>query len=177
MDGLSPGTVKSIKILPNSKLGKILIDKVTYPAGDNESFEFAPSYGPTFSLKDTDAANDGGFLAPGVYSVEELEVEGWDLTSVACDDGSPAAAIDLQPGEIVTCTFTNTKQFVIIPLVCHAGQVYLASAVVGNGAPVDSLTPVDWGSENYNPCSSTPLRFEKIAYGEFPITVSISVQP
>ncbi len=39
---------------------------------------------------------------------------GWDLTSATCDDQSPVDAISLQPGETVTCTFTNTKRGHII---------------------------------------------------------------
>ena len=36
---------------------------------------------------------------------------GWDLISVVCSDGSDPSAIDLDPGETVTVTFTNTKVF------------------------------------------------------------------
>ncbi len=56
----------------------------------------------------------------GIWGVQELDPPaGWVFTSLTCSDeddpsgGSvvvdDAAAIDLQPGETVTCTFTNTK--------------------------------------------------------------------
>ncbi|GIW20909.1 MAG: hypothetical protein KatS3mg065_1205 [Chloroflexota bacterium] len=34
---------------------------------------------------------------------------GWDLTSAVCSDESDPAEIDLDPGESVTCTFTNER--------------------------------------------------------------------
>ena len=39
---------------------------------------------------------------------------GWDLTSATCSDDSPVTAISLEPGEVITCTFTNTKRGHII---------------------------------------------------------------
>ena len=98
----------------NTKRGHILVDKVTDPAGDAAVFEFDPSYGPDFNLTDTSDPNDSGALVPGTYSVAELEKAGWDLTGTSCTDGSPVTAISLQPGETVTCTFTNTKRGTII---------------------------------------------------------------
>ena len=99
----------------NTKRGKILIDKVTYPGGLTQSFTFTPSWSnSTFGLKDGDTPKDSGPLAPGTYSVSEGAVNGWDLTSATCDDNSPVTAIDVAPGETVTCTFTNTKRGKII---------------------------------------------------------------
>jgi hypothetical protein len=42
--------------------------------------------------------------------VAENVPTGWDLTSSSCDDGSPVSAIDLGPGETVTCTFNDRQQ-------------------------------------------------------------------
>ena len=42
--------------------------------------------------------------------------EGWDLTSATCDDGSDPDAIELDPGEAVTCTFNNLKLARIITI-------------------------------------------------------------
>ena len=38
---------------------------------------------------------------------------GWNLTGATCSDGSPTA-IDLAPGETVTCTFTDARRGHII---------------------------------------------------------------
>ncbi len=46
-------------------------------------------------------------LGAGTYSVTEAANTSY-ATTATCDDGSHPNAIDLQPGEIVTCTFINT---------------------------------------------------------------------
>jgi hypothetical protein len=42
--------------------------------------------------------------------VTEIVPAGWVLTSATCDDGSDPSAIDLGPGETVTCVFLNTAE-------------------------------------------------------------------
>jgi hypothetical protein len=52
-------------------------------------------------------------VSPGSYAITETVAWGWVITDVVCSDGSPTAvelgtaAVDLEPGEIVTCTFAN----------------------------------------------------------------------
>ena len=73
------------------------------------------SYSPTnFDLTNDGLPNNSGWLVPGSYSVAELALVGWDLTSAICSDKSPATAISLQAGETVTCVFTNTQHGKII---------------------------------------------------------------
>lgn len=109
-----PGENKSCTIT-NTKRGKILIDKITVPSGDPQKFEFSLAGGPSaldqsFSLSDQDILHDSGFVKPGTgYSAVEDVPSGWDLSSGSCSDGSPVNNIDVAPGEIVTCTFTNVK--------------------------------------------------------------------
>ena len=50
-----------------------------------------------------------GYSSRGTYSVAETSLAGWSLTSATCDDRSDPSSITLDPGEIVTCTFTNTE--------------------------------------------------------------------
>ena len=59
----------------------------------------------------------GGDLLPtaqsGTYSVVETPVDGWDLLTATCDNGSPVNAIDLQPGDeagIKSVTFTASGE-------------------------------------------------------------------
>ena len=46
----------------------------------------------------------------GQYSVSEMATKGWDLTGATCSEAAARRAIGLDPGETVTCTFTNTKR-------------------------------------------------------------------
>jgi len=98
----------------NTKRAKILVDKVTNPSGDTTAFEFDPSWGDNFFLAGGDPLHDSGWLEPGTYSVTELVPAGWALTGLTCDDGTTSttatASITLAPGDVVTCTFTNSKR-------------------------------------------------------------------
>jgi hypothetical protein len=102
-------------VFTNTQRGHIIIDKVTDPAGSTQSFEFDPSYGPNFNLKDADTPKDSGPLVPGTYSVAEVNIPaGWDLTNTSClssiGDTETAANIELDPGETVTCTFNDRQR-------------------------------------------------------------------
>lgn len=80
-----------------------------------------------FSLDDdADAAlpNTRTFigLAAGSYSVAETAVAGWTLTGLICADpdsgttvnlGTGVATIDLDAGENINCTYTNSKQAIV----------------------------------------------------------------
>ncbi len=115
---VSPGETVTCTFT-NTKRGTIIVDKVTDPSADPQSFAFDLSGGPdsvaeSFSLTDEAAPHESSNLKPGTYSVSETPVAGWDLTSAVCSDGSDPSAIDLAPGETVTCTFTNTKRGTII---------------------------------------------------------------
>ena len=143
--GVQAGSTANINLTPggsvsctftNTKAGHIIIDKVTDPSGDPQSFEFNPSWSATnFSLTDQATPKDSGELKFGVYSVVETVPAGWDLTSATCSDGSPVSAISLQPGEIVTCTFTNTKRaMVIVKKVMVGGTATFAFTGTPNGS-------------------------------------------
>jgi plastocyanin len=103
----------------NTKRGHIIVDKVTNPSGDPQSFNFDASGGSytDFSLTDAAPPNDQT-LVPGNYSVSETVPSGWDLTSSPCvssiGDSETVGALELDPGETITCTFTNTKRGHII---------------------------------------------------------------
>ena len=99
----------------NTKDAHIIVDKVTSPSGDPQSFSFDATGGTyaDFSLTDAATPNDQT-LAAGTYGVSETVPAGWTLTSTVCNSSlggtESAAAIALTAGETVTCTFTNTKQ-------------------------------------------------------------------
>ena len=90
--------------------------------GLEDGFAFGPpNFGPTtFSLDDDSNAtldNQKVFMdvTPGAgYSVTQAVPPGWDQTAAVCDNGSPPSAIDVNPGQEVTCTFTNQKRGQIV---------------------------------------------------------------
>jgi hypothetical protein len=105
-------------VFTNTARGHIVVDKVTDPSGDAQSFSFNTTGAgyAGFNLTDTQAPNDQE-LVPGAYSVTEAVLDTWDLTDLSCvsnlgsiiDTGSwPTATITLAAGDTVTCTFTNT---------------------------------------------------------------------
>ncbi|WP_412029775.1 SpaA isopeptide-forming pilin-related protein [Deinococcus yunweiensis] len=137
----------------NTKRGNIVIRKVTLPAASTQGFEFTPSYGAAFTLK-TGESSDSGAIVPGTYSVAEAVPAGWDQTSAICDDGSPVTAIDLNAGETVTCTFTNTQRghLIVDKITLPAGDPqsfaftttgsgYAGFSLTDTAAPNDQLLP------------------------------------
>ena len=101
---------------PPPATGTIIIDKVTNPSGDPQTFDFTLTGGPSglnqsFSLTDEGVPHNSGPLPPGSgYSVTETPLTGWDPAIASCSDGSPVTDIGLAAGETVTCTFANTKR-------------------------------------------------------------------
>jgi hypothetical protein len=99
--------------------GHIRIDKVTLPAHDPQSFAFTLTGGPdslnlATSLTDDSPAWNSGAIRPGTYAATEGAAgPAWNLTGMRCDDGSAPGSISLEAGEVVTCTFTNTKRAIL----------------------------------------------------------------
>src|SRR3954468_8903804 len=137
----------------NTKAGRIFVDKVTNPAGDPASFAFDPSWSAShFTLTEPAPPHDSGDLKPGTYSVAELALAGWDLTGATCDDGSSPDSITLSAGEVVTCTFTNTKRGHILidkvtnPAAAPDSFEFDPSYTGTNFSLTDAATPNDSGA-------------------------------
>ena len=69
---------------------------------------------PGLSTVLDDGQSDSFDLAPGEYCISELVPAGWTLDTIDCDGGSPTygdttAAVTLELGDDVTCTFTNVQ--------------------------------------------------------------------
>ncbi|MCB0256316.1 MAG: DUF11 domain-containing protein, partial [Anaerolineae bacterium] len=91
--------------------GSITIVKATNPAGGT-GFNFTGDLGP-FSLDDGGQQPFTG-LPSGDYDVTEVVPTNWSLTSVVCTGGdstpiTDGVTVNLDPGENITCTFTNTE--------------------------------------------------------------------
>ena len=113
---MSPGETVTCTF-ENTKLAQLTIVKDAQP-NDPQDFSFTaggglsppPSRSTTTPTQRCPTQRTFTAVSPGGYSVTEGSLTGWDMTGASCDDGSPLSAIDLSPGENVTCTFTNRKQ-------------------------------------------------------------------
>jgi hypothetical protein len=120
--------------------GRIIVDKVTEPAGDPQKFDFNLSGGPAsldvdFQLDDDDTPFDSGPIGLGNYSVSEDlgSLTNWDLTDANCvsdieqkaDQDPRQGNVTLEDGETLTCTFSNTKR----------GKIIIEKVEVGKTSP------------------------------------------
>ncbi|WP_181918329.1 MULTISPECIES: ice-binding family protein [unclassified Wenzhouxiangella] len=98
--------------------GTITILKQADPSDTGESFDFSGDLG-SFSLM------HGEFIVetrpPGTYAVSETVPADWQLDSATCDNGSSPDAIALEAGESVTCTFSNSRGPLSIPIFSQGG--------------------------------------------------------
>jgi Prealbumin-like fold domain len=79
---------------------------------DGVNFDFTTTGGltpATFTLQNG-GQQDFLSLVPGTYGTAETVPEGWDLESATCDNGDDPDAVDLGPGDDVTCTYTNVVE-------------------------------------------------------------------
>jgi len=104
-------------VFTNTKDAKVTIVKDAVP-NDAQDFGFTGSFG-AFSLDDdanatlpnstTFTVSAGNF---GAKTVTEAAVAGWSLTDITCSEGSDqgaTATLQVDPGDDITCTFTNKK--------------------------------------------------------------------
>jgi hypothetical protein len=99
------------------KRGRIVVRKVTEPNPDPTNTQFSFTGAVTGSLRNGETLTRDN-LVPGTYVVTEAVPSQFELVSISCDDGaSPQpssgdvsqarATFRVDPGEAVTCTFTN----------------------------------------------------------------------
>jgi len=121
-------------MLNNEETGTIVIEKQTDPDGATGTFDFTDDIEApyTFSLAD-DGQQPFTDVVSGTYTITETSpAPAFDLTDLTCEDpdqgssidlGAGAATIDLDAGETITCTFTNTQRGTIIPVGGYAVSV------------------------------------------------------
>ena len=121
---LNAGETITCTFTNTQKRGNIMVEKVT--EGGTGTFDFTtgslPGGGFSLTTNGTGTANKASKsfdnLTKGTYGVAETVPTGWDLATSTCSstdsgDASTPANINLNAGETVTCTFTNTKQGLI----------------------------------------------------------------
>ncbi len=123
--------------ITNTKQATIVVKKVM--VGGTGTFGFTEDVTGSISTNDGTLSES---VAPGTYHATEDSMPGWDLTALTCDDtnssGSLAtrrATFEVAAGEMVTCTFTNTKR----------GAIRVVKTAVG-GDSTFSFTPTGFGS-------------------------------
>ncbi|MEV0893719.1 hypothetical protein [Promicromonospora sp. NPDC050262] len=103
----------------NTRTGTIVVAKAVTD-GDGE-FDFTGDWQdpPEFSIVTEDGVGTQTFadVDPGSYTVTEVPQDGFETTDLTCVDGDPdgvasgaaglVGSIELDPGETVTCTYTN----------------------------------------------------------------------
>lgn len=116
-------------VFTNTRRGTITIIKNT--SGNDATFGFSGSLG-AFNLTTSGATASQTFAnqTPGIYTVTEAVSPGWTLTGLVCADpdggsavnlGTRTVTIDLDPGESITCTFTNANRGTIVIVKNTAG--------------------------------------------------------
>jgi len=142
----------------NRARGTIIVEKITDDGTGSFDFTSGTLTPAPFTLTTTAAGAAGADsetfsdLAPGTYDVAETVPAGWNLVSATCDDESDPAAIDLDGGETVTCTFHDARERGAIEITKtrkhaadgpgdhpHAGVTF---TVTGGGLPAPGLTAV-----------------------------------
>ncbi|MBM3779526.1 MAG: hypothetical protein FJW23_15025, partial [Acidimicrobiia bacterium] len=100
----------------NTRQATVIVKKVM--VGGTASFDFSGTPAGTIAVNNGTISQT---VAPGTYASTEAVLAGWSLTSIVCDDtnstgsvGSRTATFNVEAGETVTCTFTNTKQSTVI---------------------------------------------------------------
>ncbi len=94
----------------NAKKARLTVDKAVVPSPNETLFHFDYP-GVSMNLGESDLVNLTN-LAPGTHRVTETVTSGWRLTNLSCTDANTylsgtTAVYQLEPGEWVTCTFTN----------------------------------------------------------------------
>jgi hypothetical protein len=96
----------------NTGPGKIIVEKVTEPAGDPAIF----SYSGDLEASLRDGERDGRSVPRGTYTVQETSPPGWALADISCTDSdsggdleTATATYQINAGEKVLCTFTSSR--------------------------------------------------------------------
>ncbi|MEF3692130.1 MAG: hypothetical protein V3574_03705, partial [Candidatus Moraniibacteriota bacterium] len=117
-------TIESINVEPgeniicefvNEKYAKIILVKNTIGGDGDFDFDITVDNLPLEDIKlttinSTASQTFSDLDQDNEYSIKENVLDGWILTSAICTGGNTPEKITPDPGETVTCTFTNTKK-------------------------------------------------------------------
>ena len=135
-------------VFTNIRQTRLRIDKVTVPSGDSTSFSFVTFLPGGERVQSTlrDDSEPLAFTGPGQYQISELPLpSGWALGSITCDGGAPSingltATVTLQTGDDVLCTFTNTRNDLVLTGLMTYNGVVATSGATATGADIARVT-------------------------------------
>ena len=136
----------------NAQGGTIIVQKQTHPAGGT-GFNFTLDHDQTETFTN---------LQAGAYTLTEDDPAGnpggFDLTSLVClEDDTPnsttnltnrQAAIQLDPAETVTCTFTNAQQVTLSLITTGSGDGTIIVEPSGSGGVMANLAGGGYGEDS-----------------------------
>ncbi|MBK8045874.1 MAG: choice-of-anchor K domain-containing protein [Anaerolineales bacterium] len=139
----------------NIRKGEVVIAKTITGGGAAEA-QFTGSFGQ-FSVA---GGSEKHFerLAPGSYNVFETLQPTWWLAALTCSDpdngtatdmASAAVAIDLDPGEVVRCTFENSRESGVITIVKQVTAPADSDWLFNGGALGDFSLPAAGGQRSF----------------------------
>jgi len=156
-----------------SPVGDLTIIKNTLPdTDDSTGFSFTGGAG-AFTLTGNGDSQTFYGLDQGTYSVQETSLAGWNLTNISCEgdqDGgsiidleSQSVSIDLDDGEAIICTFTNTKD----------GQIKIVKDATPDHEQDFEFTR-DFGENFFLDDDADVTRSNQISFGVSPSTYNVS---
>ena len=144
----------------------------------SRGFHFTATHHPGLLLFGTESLNPSSLpnlnLVPGTYTVTEAPSRGWPLVGIECNDpdagttidlATGTAVVDIDPGEIITCTFINEKSPETValhdPITGRWALRNSAGAVrtITYGDPFDQPFMGDWDCDGVD----TPGLFRPVA--------------
>ncbi len=142
----------------NTKQGKLIVEKTTYPAGDTTEFSISAAVdgvgqiiGSTTGYV-TDANDYTYEVTPGTYTVTEAVPTGWKLDSSTC------TAVVVTAGETAHCTLVNSKlAYLTIWKVTNPTTATQSFAFSAN---------VNGGSSNFTLANGESMTFSGLIPGE-----------
>lgn len=128
---LQAGEVVTCVFTNTLQTGSLTVVKNT--VGGNASFDFdatgagLPADIDLTTVNETASQTFNNLSSLNTYTLLENAPNGWVQTNAVCDNGETVDSINIDPGQTVTCTFTNTKN----------GSITVAKETVGGNGDFD----------------------------------------
>ena len=134
---------------PQQEPGTLKVKKLT--DGEDDKFNFLSDV-PLLGNFDITTVGGMGMTqqvnASGIFSIDEIVPEGWQLVSSGCDNGDEVDAIEISTGDHVTCTFENEKDVNSFTANTLSSAVGIKQPPVSNPSDFVMINGVDglWGN-------------------------------